>query len=173
MRVLINHFYCYCSDIFCKCLVIGKMFLSLSAIFCFSCLFWAFGFVLWGFCWVWGFLGIFCFGVGVGFFWRGGVGWVGVFLKGNLSCSLPEDPGRVVVIFSGLFQYIYRDEKYISLFFDIPFQILLKRNKSSVVPQKRHFCISVCYLLLLPVTTFVTLQLPAQDWSNKTEKIKI
>lgn len=58
MRVLINHFYCYCFGTFCKCLVIGKMFLSLCAISCFSCLFGVFGFGFWFL--VFFLVGIFC-----------------------------------------------------------------------------------------------------------------
>lgn len=91
MRVLINHFYCYCSGIFCKCLVIQKVFLSLSAVSCFSCLFGVFGLVFFVLFVVVGF-GIFgtvpffferksLFELGI--FWRGGLVWVGDFLEGR------------------------------------------------------------------------------------------
>lgn len=63
MRVLINHFYCYCFGTFCKCLVIEKCsypyVLSLVSLVCLGALALAFGFFS---CWN------FLFGLGVGFF---------------------------------------------------------------------------------------------------------
>lgn len=124
MRILKNHFYCYCSGIFCKGLVMGKMFLSLSAVSCFLCLLGGFGFVFWVLLLLLGLGSFFEFGlgffgffwVGVGGFWRGGGVWVVFFFKGRFSCSLLKDPVRVVAILSGLFQYDYKDEKHISFF---------------------------------------------------------
>lgn len=70
--------------------------------------------------------------LGWGFFGGEGLFGLSFFFKGKLSCSLLDDPVRVVIVLSGLFLYDYKDEKHISLFLTSLFRFI------SHTPEKKQ-----------------------------------